>query len=227
MSYRTRTERGFSLVELMVVIGVIMVLLGLALPALSKSRVEAERMRQLKQIQQCATIISAYAGDWKDVYPLAGANQFEASLHWYQAVVAAGMVESARDLDATSYDHGLDLAFALSSSMVSAPKYYVLDAPPYPAWQLRPVTPVRQADVVFPSSKGEVWTWRIGYTKQDNMDVFWCCWEARLSAPVAFSDGSAAPAAWQDLLGADTMRQQEMAGVPVATTWGGVTGRDR
>jgi len=55
-----RRSRGFTLVELLVVIGVIAVLIGLLLPSLSKARKSSERTRCLSNLHQIAVAYQLY-----------------------------------------------------------------------------------------------------------------------------------------------------------------------
>lgn len=60
---------GFTLVELLVVIGIITVLIGILLPALSKAREQANRAQCLSNQKQIVTAILMYAGENKGMLP--------------------------------------------------------------------------------------------------------------------------------------------------------------
>jgi len=93
-----RATGGFSLIELLVVLGVIMVLIGLILPSLGGAKRRAEDVVQLRQINQLAGLVSLYAKDYDDAFPLTGDNQFVASASWYVPIIEAGLVDSKRGL---------------------------------------------------------------------------------------------------------------------------------
>lgn len=62
--------RGFSLVELLVVIGIIAVLVGILVPSLSKARQQAQRAACLSNLRQVHQSVVFYAQAHKDVVPL-------------------------------------------------------------------------------------------------------------------------------------------------------------
>jgi len=69
-----RLGRAFTLVELLVVIGIIAALLAMLLPALSRAREQSRLVQDLASIRQCAHVaIGMYANDYKGtLMPLIG-----------------------------------------------------------------------------------------------------------------------------------------------------------
>src|SRR5688572_15974577 len=69
-------KRAFTLVELLVVIGIIAVLVAMLLPALNRAREQARMVQCLSNVRQCATIaIGMYAAEHKGtVLPLVGSR---------------------------------------------------------------------------------------------------------------------------------------------------------
>ncbi len=83
---------AFTLVELLVVIGIIGILIGLLLPALSRARSQAARVTCMARLQQIMIAATFHRNDHQDYYPLAG-------------VVPGVQPESLDDKYATKYDY--------------------------------------------------------------------------------------------------------------------------
>jgi prepilin-type N-terminal cleavage/methylation domain-containing protein/prepilin-type processing-associated H-X9-DG protein len=65
-----RKSRAFTLVELLVVIGIIALLISILLPALSKARKQAGTARCLSNLRQVAMGFQFYANDYKGALPV-------------------------------------------------------------------------------------------------------------------------------------------------------------
>src|SRR5436190_1498870 len=70
--FRLRRHRvkGFTLVELLVVIGIIAVLISILLPSLNKAREAAKRAQCLSNLKQVAIMLNVYANSFKGQVPI-------------------------------------------------------------------------------------------------------------------------------------------------------------
>lgn len=116
-TYRRRA--GFTLVELLVVIGIIAVLVAILLPSLNKARESARTLQGLSNLKQLAIATRMYAGDHNDWMP-AGDNATHWGLSWPYALahylgmpnkttaqISQNPPKVLRDPNATVPDRGL------------------------------------------------------------------------------------------------------------------------
>src|SRR5436190_12111782 len=68
-SHTQGVRRAFTLVELLVVIGIIAILVGVLLPALSRARENANRLACMSNLRQVSTAFFMYTGDNKGWFP--------------------------------------------------------------------------------------------------------------------------------------------------------------
>jgi prepilin-type N-terminal cleavage/methylation domain-containing protein len=89
-SPRRRRRTAFTLVELLVVIGIIALLISILLPVLSKARESANRTKCLSNIRQIAMGFFSYCNDNKGAFPYmagGGTQLYEDWIWWTTAAV--------------------------------------------------------------------------------------------------------------------------------------------
>ncbi len=80
---RRRQRKAFTLVELLVVIGIIAIMVGLLLPALAASREASNSTVCQSNLRQIVTACINYAGDWQGYWPPASVDIYTDLNRWH------------------------------------------------------------------------------------------------------------------------------------------------
>ncbi|QOJ00245.1 MAG: type II secretion system protein [Phycisphaeraceae bacterium] len=203
--------RGFTLVELLISLGLIAVLLSLMLPALSGSKTRALATSSLGRIREMARGVQLYADDHKEFPPTFGAPggddpimmSFDfgpARAEWFshsalysfavipylgtwRVAVPPGAPEPEK-----FWEHGgtlvTDSAYRLSWTLYARPEFFDSDTT---AGKSQHGTQ-RLSAVLFPSDKGLMHQYMI-YHRPEFGPTFACC-IVDIPTPVAFADHS-------------------------------------
>ncbi len=133
---RETSTRGFTLVELLVVVGIIAVLIALLMPALMKARDRSVRIACASNLHQIAIACMSYAVDWRGCFPPTSAiGEFGDDCHliWgYNVTISksdyAQLAPLLKGYQARGHGTYLPNASALMcpGTEVAAPQYYDL-----------------------------------------------------------------------------------------------------
>lgn len=215
---------GFTLIELVMVLGVVMILLSFAAPAIGRSMATARQTRDAGQLRQNFTLVSQYVHEHRDVYPVAHENAPLAGWEWYRALHAGGYFSTPGDADPYGYRAYRNIRYVMSWCLMYDPDRMLpgRTVPPEQATSRA----VRQHMVSYPSHKGAMVQERGagGYYPAD--PHAFCC-TMRWKAPVVFCDSSLIIADHIELNAGEPAVVVDLVGMPVISTWGGYLGRDR
>ncbi|QOJ00220.1 MAG: prepilin-type N-terminal cleavage/methylation domain-containing protein [Phycisphaeraceae bacterium] len=214
-----RPARAFTIVELMVVLGVVAVLVGLMLPALGNAREESRRTQRSIVLKQNAALIALYTESHKDVFPIARDTVFMSKFKWWEALLAAGLITQPADVDPENGRRqiswpGFHLNKALANDWRDMRPGFTVDP------RIDRTEPVRVPEVHYPD--------RLGMMTKLHLpeERYWCCVEL-IPEPVIFVDHSLARGRWTDFIVGDELVVEHEIGFPILSTWFGSRGRDR
>jgi len=109
-----KSNRGFSLLELLIVVAIILIIATIAIPSLLRSRQAAQESAAVSQIRTIntaeVTYLSSAAGNYGDIPNLITAglldNRFTGSVSGYNFVVSASATEYTASATPTSTNAG-------------------------------------------------------------------------------------------------------------------------
>lgn len=213
---------AFSLVEIVVVIGIIMVILSLLAPAIASARRDARRVSRQSDLRQFHAIVSLYGGDSKELYPEHAA--LACHRDFLTPLIRTGLISSVTELDRRAMDNPRTPGyphFVLANCLSLDPQNMIEGQTS--DWFSLPTAAIRQSQVLFPSQKGISLVWAADFLP--GTPVSWLS-EPPIAVPVGWADGAVTFNTWQDCL-IEPLHEENVIGQPVLTTWRGVTGRDR
>jgi type II secretory pathway pseudopilin PulG len=238
-SYR-RGSAGFTLVEALVVMGLVLLLVSLAIPAIGRSMTSGRETAALSAVRSMGALTQSYAQTY-GVYPIINNSFSQTSTFWPDLYITLGYTASYRTLDPFVDVHQItpggtptisgNVSIALSQTLCTSWEQYVpgstpngVGIPPITTDEDWPVVPVREDMVTFPSDKGlACYAWILWGARHGPA----CCLDGSPPMPVVFCDGHAEMARWPDLVKDGILVLEGGVGSPVGGTWYGYRGRDR
>ncbi|MGH7177027.1 MAG: DUF559 domain-containing protein, partial [Tepidisphaeraceae bacterium] len=123
------TVRAFTLVELLVVIGIIALLAGLALPIIARVYRSGEKARTAADLVSIGSALEAYRGDFGDYPRVTSIDPSTGTpiAHTGAAVLGKALVGPGSQIDSTNFSPAFDSnkGYGAGASVFQAPSYFV------------------------------------------------------------------------------------------------------
>lgn len=216
--------RAFSLVEVVVTLGVLMVLVSFVLPTIRGAKDAAGLTRDSASLKQCAALVAMYASVSNDRYPVGGSNPIAHADSWYRPLIAAGLAAGPAEIDPVGVRRRGGVRFWQSACMNLAPDL-MLPGQTRSSWT-GTAQAQRTTDVTYPSAKGHLFLATNGEGTLSEGGKWFCC-GPRWRSAVAMGDASVGQGDYIEFNGGEPPVIVDDIGRPVYTTWGGIRGRDR
>lgn len=220
-------RRAFSIIELIVVLGIIMILIGLVMPAVGAARGSATNLDRASSLRQIGLAGELYCSDWDDAYAVADVyvdiypdylndriDDITLGRAWPNALIDAGVIDSGTLvtlLDATPLNW--------SATMYVSPR--LLRPDQIIPWEDLRTSSVRRSSARSPSRKGLLATSQV-YRGSD--EVIWALAQT-VPAPIFAADGAIHQLTYRQLATPSPAPVLDY-GVPITTTWHGIAGLD-
>ena len=220
----TTRRRGVTLPEVLVVIGILVVLAGLLMPALASVQASARKTIRLDDARQYVLGVTLYADGNNGRTPAFEGETLNDCMHrGYEPLIDIGVYKSREQFDRVGWRLGLGPTFMTAGGLIASPQEFTTTRPT--DVMTAPATGVPLASAASPSQKGALWQTRTDAAGEE----FWCCMDGDPwnRGVVAFLDGHAAMLALAEFQLPDAVNDANGVGWPVLTTEAGIRGVDR
>lgn len=214
-------HKGFTLVELLAVLGIVMIVVGLSIPSLRGAMFRARQARELLHTANLAATCTLYVNDWKEIYPLGNDNAIRCTQAWNVALQAGGYISNLSDVDPDGYKT-LPFSRYIQSMAMTCDPALMIQGHTRPEAEVK-ASAITVSAIVYPSRKGWINLLcykcpRVYTTERD----YFCCAGVGADVPAAMADGSTRIVNrymldWH----AKQITVVDQVGVPLQSTWGG------